>query len=76
MFCFTQNEYIKDGKKAMRDHHLPVDAHQFAKAKEVAKNLSDVSDKDSKKKNNLFKQKTVCFYFVMMIIFSNCSLFK
>ena len=43
MLFFFQAEYKKDAAKSRQDYTLPADAPQFAKAKEVAKNTSDVS---------------------------------
>ena len=43
MFVF-QIEYTKDAEKTKHDYNLPHDAPQFVKAKEVAENISDVSD--------------------------------
>jgi len=41
-----QTEYTKDAEKSKHDYNLPADAPQFVKAKEVADNVSDVSNEN------------------------------
>jgi len=40
---YFQVDYQKDAARLMTQHSLPADAPEFIRAKEVAKNASDVS---------------------------------
>ena len=40
--------YVKDAEKMMHHHNLPLDYPEFVRAKETAKNASDVSNDKSK----------------------------
>ena len=42
-FFKIQAEYQKDAEKMMHHHNLPLDYPEFVRAKESAKNASDVS---------------------------------
>ena len=43
MCLVLQAEYQKDAEKMMHHHNLPLDYPEFVRAKETAKNASDVS---------------------------------
>ena len=43
MLYFEQSNYVEKAEKTLHSHNLPLDYPEFLRAKENAKNASDVS---------------------------------